>query len=558
MTSSPDDPTSLLLTPVEGFLRALAARPDHTALEVGAATWSYRDLAAAAGAIAAEIRAAESALGGVGRVAVLASRSMTAYAGSLAVFGAGVAHVALSPSHPTARCADILRQAESVTLVVGPEALETLPALLALAPEVRAVIAPESADLSELREARPDLRLCGAGDLTPTPLRAPRVAWSDLAYLVFTSGSTGAPKGVAIQHDNLATYMHNFRAQTDAAPLADDRVATTYELTFDIALHDMLQTWWSGATLCVVPARQLTAPARFIRAARITHWFSVASAGMLMERQGTLRPGAFPLLRVTMLCGEPLPVGTAAAWAEAAPASILYNVYGPTETTMELAFYRWDPQTSPAQCRRGIVPIGVPFRDHRHLLRDEEGREITGPGQGELLLCGPQVGPGYWRLPTQTAHAFIRLPGRSGVWYRTGDRVERDEDGLYHFVSRLDHMVKLRGHRIELGEIEAALRAVAGTNLVAVLPFPLVGGNAQGLVAFASGNNLPSPEALRLALSERIPLAWVPDQIEIVEEMPLNSNRKIDRAALLQHLLTATPQSLLPDPEPPSPGTSGQ
>ena len=524
-------PDSPLLAPdlAAGFLSAASERPDHVALELGGAQWTYQQLRDEAGAIAAALRAAGL---GAGRVGVFASRSLTAYAGSLAVFGAGAAHVALNPAHPVARGASIAAQAELSTLLVGAEGLSALSALLSAAPGIQAVVAPHSADLSALAGAHPGVRFWDADAVAAlaAPLEAPPVAWGDLAYLVFTSGSTGAPKGVPISHGNLSAYMRNVREL--AAPVADDRVATTYELTFDIALHDMFMAWWSGATLCVVSARQLTAPARFIRKQRITYWFSVASAAMLMEQQGTLRPGVFPLLRISMLCGEPLPGRSAARWAEAAPNSVLYNVYGPTETTMEMAFYPWDPERSLSRCRRGVVPIGIPFDDHDHILLDTSGAEITGAGQGELLLRGPQVGQGYWGLPEKTAKTFVTIPGHAGTWYRTGDRIERDEEGMYHFVSRIDFMVKLRGHRIELGEVEAATRDAAETSLVAVLPHPMIGGNAQGLVAFVSGGPELDAAGIRARLAERLPSAMIPDRIERLESLPLNANRKIDRRAL--------------------------
>lgn len=451
------------------------------------------------------------------------------------MFGAGAAHVALNSSHPVRRSASILEQARVSTLIAGNETLAQLPELLALVPGVRCVIAPEESDLARLRAAHPQVRFVDAGEMAePASLDAPAVQPEDLAYLVFTSGSTGVPKGVAISHGNLAEYMRNFRAL--AAPLATDRVATTYELTFDVALHDMFQTWWSGATLCVVPAPQLLAPAHFIRNEDITYWFSVASSAMLMEHQGTLRPGVFPQLRVSMLCGEALPAAAAAAWADAAPGSVLYNVYGPTETTMELAFYRWSPETSPAACRRGVVPIGIPFADHQHLMLDQQGEEIEGTGRGELLIAGPQVGQGYWKLPERTAQSFVRLPGRPETWYRTGDLVERDENGVYHFVGRLDTQVKLRGHRIELGEIESALREVAQTSLVAVVAHPVVGGNAQGLVAFVSGGPDRDADTLREGLASRLPAVMIPDRIERLADLPLNDNQKIDRSALVASL----------------------
>ncbi|HYC47363.1 MAG TPA: amino acid adenylation domain-containing protein [Burkholderiales bacterium] len=517
-------------SPAEGFAHALAQHGAAIALEIGERCWTYDALAAAAGAIARHVLpdAPHPRM-----VAVLASRSFTAYAGSLAVFAAGGAHVALNPAHPARRSASVLEQAQAATVIVGDEGLDSLPRLLLLAPGVRRVIAPETGDLSALRTAYEGIEFIDASAVGSAPFAPPRVSPDDLAYLVFTSGSTGVPKGVAISHGNLAVYTRNFRAL--AAPLESDRVATTYELTFDIALHDMFQAWMSGATLCVVPARQLLAPARFIIDRRITYWFSVASAAMLMERQHTLRPNLFPQLRVSMLCGEPLPASAAESWAAAAPSSVLYNVYGPTETTMELAFYRWT-ETSAAQCRRGIVPIGVPFADHRHILLDGEGREIEGAGRGELLVCGPQVGQGYWKSPERTAQSFVALPDRLGRWYRTGDLVERDEHGIYHFVSRLDDQVKVRGQRIELGEIEAALREAAQTSLVAVVPHPIVGGNAQGLVAFVAGGPACDAETLRQRLAERLPPAMIPERIERLTDMPLNANYKIDRRALAASL----------------------
>lgn len=524
--------------PTAGFRAARDRSPDHPALELDGRTWTYAELSDTAGGIAHALRVARSAADPC-FVAVLASRSLTAYAGSLAVFGAGCAHVALNPAHPAARNARALEMAEAGVVLVDPAGVAALLELLAEpgAEHVHTVVAPESAELDAVRAQHPELRIFAAPDLDTADSRhldAPTPAPEALAYLVFTSGSTGRPKGIAIDHGALATYMRNFRAL--AAPDATDRVATTYELTFDIALHDMFQTWWSGATLCVVPPKALVSPGRFIRRSGITHWFSVASVAMLLDRQRVLRPGVFPDLKVSLLCGEPLPVRSAERWAAAAPNSRLYNVYGPTETTMEMAFYLWDPLTSPARQRRGVVAIGIPFSDHQHVMLDETGREVEGEGRGELYLSGPQLAVGYWKDPDKTAESFVTLPGRPGRWYRTRDLVERDDEGVYHFVSRTDHMVKLRGHRIELGEIEAGLRQVAETDLVAVLPHPIEGGNAQGLVAFVAGGPSVEAAALRAALAEVVPAAMVPDRIEFLDALPLNSNRKIDRGALQSRL----------------------
>ena len=522
------------MDPYNGFLLACRSHAGDCALEIGAEQWTYDQVADLSGRIAALLASVLTEKGQ--RVGVFASRSLTAYAGSMAVFAAGGVHVALNPAYPPERNATILRKAGIDALLVGPEAVDLVPALAELTGVAMHAIAP----LSTL----PDKRLGGlawldASDLALTSAMSEVAspAPDDLAYIVFTSGSTGEPKGVAINHGNLATYMDNFRQL--AAPLASDRVATTYELTFDVALHDLLNAWWSGATLVVMPERAMLAPARFILDKRISYWFSVASFAMILQRQGLLRPGIFPLLRVSLLCGEALPKATAMAWAQAAPGSVLYNVYGPTETTMELAFYRWQPGRSEHSCLRGVTPIGVPFSDHQHLLLDDKGQAVVGAGVGELYLQGPQVGPGYWQDPHKTEQIFVSLPGQSGRWYKTGDRIERDALGDYHFVSRIDFMVKVRGYRIELGDIEHALREVSGVDLVAVVPKPATDGMAQGLAAFVctDAGTLDAAD-IRERLSERLPKHMVPDEVHLLPSMPMNANRKVDRgelSAMLMH-----------------------
>lgn len=524
--------------PAAGFRLTAARTPNAPALELRKQTWTYAQLTEDAGRIAAVLRRT----GPPGRfVAVLASRTPTAYLGSLAVFGAGCAHVGLIAAHPPARSARALAMAGCDTLVVGHKSLSALGELLATEDHpVRHVITPTVDPPPELVAAHPAIEFVGPATLAAVEaedihLRAPEPREDDLAYLVFTSGSTGRPKGIAISHGALAAFMRNFRALPVGAPIASDRVATTYELTFDIALHDMFQCWWSGATLVVVPLRALAAPASFILRKKITHWFSVASAAMVMLRQGALTPGIFPLLRVVQLCGEALPVRSAQAMASAAPNAVVHNVYGPTETTMEMAFYVWNPVYSTEKSRRGVAPIGIPFADHAHLLLDATGQVVHGEGRGELYLSGPQLAQGYWQDPEKTAATFVAIEGQPGTWYKTSDLVERDADGVYHFVSRVDFMVKLRGHRIELGEVEAALRAAAGTDLVAVLPHPIVDGSAQGLVAFIAGATTRGPE-LDAALRAAIPEAMIPEDIRYVDTLPLNSNRKIDRSQLQQQL----------------------
>lgn len=521
-------PTTTNMNPYAEFESAAQHSPNACALEIGQDTWTYRQVLELSGRIAYLIAHRSPGFVKGQRVGVLASRSLVAYVGSMAVFSAGGVHVALNPAYPPERNATIMRKAGITTIIAGPEGVGLVAELARLTGIEVGLIAPCS-DLNPTMDGV--VAVLDAKDVAESPMdTAQPFAADDLAYIVFTSGSTGEPKGVAITHGNLAVYMRNFRAL--AAPVASDRVATTYELTFDVALHDLLNAWWSGASLIVMPERAMMAPARFILDKRITYWFSVASFAMILQRQGLLRPGLFPLLRVSMLCGEALPKATAMAWAQATPNSVLYNVYGPTETTMELAFYLWEPGKSEMDCLRGVSPIGVPFPDHAHLLLDEQGSLVVGAGIGELYLQGPQVGPGYWGDEARTSVIFTTIPGQEGRWYKTGDRIERDAMGLYHFVSRIDFMVKVRGHRIELGDIENALRQASGVDLVAAIPMPGKDGMSQGIVAFVCAEPTVSGTLIRESVANLLPKYMVPDEVRIVSEMPMNANRKVDRGAL--------------------------
>jgi acyl-coenzyme A synthetase/AMP-(fatty) acid ligase len=165
-------------------------------------------------------------------------------------------------------------------------------------------------------------------------------------------------------------------------------------------------------------------------------------------------------------------------------------------------------------------------------LLDDRGGVVVGAGIGELYLQGPQVGPGYWNDSARTDAVFTTIEGREGRWYKTGDRIERDSMGMYHFVSRIDFMVKVRGHRIELGDIENALREVSGVDMVAAIPMPGKDGMSQGIVAFVCMEPTLSGTQIRDLVGGLLPKYMVPDEVRILSEMPMNANRKVDRGAL--------------------------
>jgi amino acid adenylation domain-containing protein len=502
-------------TLLSGFLRHAEQAPERPALEVGAERLSYGELAERATRIGAAIAAAESA-DGPALTAVYGSRSVEAYAGILGALWAGNGYVPLNPTFPVDRCREMLLRSGARTLVVDGERVELVPELLDGLADPPAVIV-----------ADPEIE-----PIEPIP---PRLGGDAIAYLLFTSGSTGRPKGVGVAHRNVVAFLEAIRERYDFGP--EDRFSQTFDLTFDLSVFDMFVAWGSGGCLCCPSPAQLMSPARFIRDAELTVWFSVPSLGAMMRKLRMLKPDSYPTLRWSLFCGEPLPGELARAWAAAAPASTVENLYGPTEATIACTVQRVRPELEGEDEVNGIVSIGAPLGATGTIVVDESLREVEPGEDGELLLSGPQVTPGYWQDAEKTASAFVEPPGTEGVHYRTGDRVRRPArpaDPLV-YLGRLDHQIKVMGHRVEIGEIEAALRDASGIDAAIAVGWPLTESGAGGIAAFLADPQA-DVRALREELAERLPEYMVPRRIELLPELPLNANGKFDRKAMLAML----------------------
>ena len=321
----------------------------------------------------------------------------------------------------------------------------------------------------------------------------------------------------------------------------EDRFSQTFDLTFDLSAFDMFVAWERGACLCCPTQAQKLFPGRYIADCGITIWFSVPSTAVLMSRLHMLKPGKYGGLRYSLFCGEALPVEVMQKWAEAAPNSILENLYGPTELTIACTLYRWDPARSPAECEQGVVPIGAAYPGMQVLVADEHQREVPIGEAGELLMTGPQLTLGYHCDPERTAAAFVTPPGHSEIYYRTGDRVRRPRPGQpLVYLGRIDNQIKIRGYRVELGEIEAVLRQEARVEVAIAIGWPPTASGADGIVGFL-GTEAADTETIRKRVAARLPPYMSPSEIRLIGEWPLNSNGKIDRKALQAMLVAKNP-----------------
>src|SRR6202142_1270980 len=523
----PKDSRSL----ISGFLHSLQSNPTRPALEIGDDVLTYEQLWNYAGKITARLN--QTLAPKEGGVAPLASPRLAAYGGILGIRGSGRGYCPLNPKFPLDRTRVMLKASGCRTLIVGQECAAALDSLLPLLDKDLTIIIPDP-DWSPSASPKQH-RVITASDLKKVrDATEPNPAPDATAYLLFTSGSTGIPKGVAVSQSNAVAYMEYAKKRFGFH--GDDRCSQNFDLTFDLSVHDLFTCWDAGATLCPYAEQTLT-PATLIEEKALTCWFSVPSVAMFASKLGLLDPGAFPTLRWSLFCGEALSATLAAAWQAAANNSILENLYGPTEATIAITQYRWDPSTSPAECFRGLVPIGWPFDGQRVCAVDEDLAPVPIGERGELCLGGSQVTHGYLNDPEKTAASFVRLKHTGGqIWYRTGDLVRQDERGCLFYLGRRDFQVKVNGYRVELQEIDLVLREAARTEMAVAIPWPLSDGSASGIVGVVSGSDPAHDQQIIVACESRLPRYMVPKRIYHFPQIPLNVNGKIDRGKITEML----------------------
>lgn len=498
--------------------------PSLPALYVGGKFYSYGELGAMAGTLAAQL--SDSSHGHVARVGILASRSLEAFAGILAACWAGVTFVPLNPKYPEDRLAAIIKNSQLSAVIVDGSGCKALTEkVAACCPPL--LIAPCLDD-----QSAGGARVYGRqtmADFSPIPpAQSPQ---EEIAYILFTSGTTGEPKGVMVTTANVAHFLAV--SQDRYRLTADDRVSQQSEITFDHIVFDLFMAWGAGASVHVVPETMVMAPAEFIRKQGLTVWFAVPSVISFLKGMKLLKPGIFPTLRISLFAGEPLPKDSADAWQAAAPNSRVDNLYGPTEVTVDCL---WQPYHAPYAItpNRGVVAIGRPYPGMSAAIVDSENTFLGVGDIGELAVAGPQVTAGYWNNSKLTALRYPRLHhGELGetIWYLTGDLSYQDESGIFHYLGRVDNQVKVLGQRVELEDVEYHLRAVCKTDSVAVVAWPMEHGTAQGLIAFVTDSGLDQ-KRVKEGLRQRLLAYMIPRRIVCLEQLPLNLNGKVDRKAL--------------------------
>ncbi len=501
-----------------GFAHNSKLYPKNIAVAVAGKQYTYDSLAARVRLLANRLAKHRKSC----RIGILASRSHTACLGILAAAWSGGTYIPLNLKMPEDRLASLLKRLNLDALIVDERGAGLMgEAAMAAAPEL--VISADTAKFPD-PSSRTILRLSEIdGECMEQPAE---VGPDHIAYIIFTSGTTGVPKGVMVPASAVKAFTTVSQELFQVTP--DDRIAETTETAFDVSVQNMFLAWNAGAGLYVLTGLQMVSPARFIRDNEITIWASVPSIVNLMRKSNTLSAGSLPSLRLSFFGGEGLPPGVVRAWAEAAPNSRIENQYGPSEatvTTLHQPLSDGDVVTP----SREIIAIGKPYPGVKAAIMDENLNTLPDGTPGEIALAGAQLATGYFEQDELTEQRFRNVDGER--WYLTGDLGMKDENGIFHHLGRVDNQVKVMGNRVELEEVETYLREASGSDTVAAVAWPVENGAAEGIVAFVA-DPLRPVEQLQEHLKSRLAAYMLPRQTHVLPELPLNANGKVDRKAL--------------------------
>jgi amino acid adenylation domain-containing protein len=491
------------------FEQQVRLRPQRTAIETKAGCISYDALNRTANRVASRILVRRGDNGSE-PIAVLLGRGTLAIAAALGVMKAGKIHLTLDPSFPRARLVNLLASSRP-GLVVTDRANLTL--ALELAGGGRGGVL----DLD-----KPDPR---ASESDPEICLPPR----DSAYLLYTSGSTGDPKGVVHTHRNL---LHECMIRTNRFRLSADDRWSLFAFGTAQATKNIFSALLSGATLCPWDVKEdgVAAMAGWLRESGITIYYSNAS--LYREFVATLAGDeAFPDLRLIRLGSEAVSVKDVKLYQNHFSEGCLFAHMFSASEAGGICCYVMDQQTP---LDGFAVPVGYAFPDKEVTLVNDDGREAAVGEVGEIVVRSPYLAAGYWGRPDLTRLAFEPDPaGGEARLYRTGDLGRRGRDGCLVHVGRKDSRVKIRGHRVEMAEVEMALQTLDGVKAVAVAARPDTSGQTC-LVAYIVPTPVHAPSAgqLRSALAERLAEPMIPSAFTFLEALPTLPNGKIDRGAL--------------------------
>ena len=501
-----------------------------TALKIQGEQISYQKLNCLAWQVAGYLLEQDKSCG---RVGIFVQRELAAYQGVLGALYADRTYVPINPKSSAEKIRSIVAQANISTLILS-EAQLIEHRVLFEALGIEHFLVPDLVASRDLVSKNFPLFNVVGCDWLSEYKSIQSVPYTDSIYIMFTSGSTGVPKGVPINDLNLSSFLDSYQAHFDFEP--GFIASQTFDFSFDPSVADLFFTWSHGGQVTVLTQDELYCPSDYIQREEIQIWASVPALAEFMRKLGALEDNAFPLLQRSIFCGEALTKSLAQEWKRAAPNSSIENWYGPTETTIYIAHKAISDLELEDASTNHYVPIGDGLTGHELRIVDTNHGLLEKGGKGELVIKGPQLSGGYLDDLKKTNQSFCAMPWDKTVdnrWYKTGDLVWMDDNGDFCYSGRLDNQIKISGRRIELGEIERCLQVYGGLDPVVVVPVFDDEGIIVHLVAFTT---VPLARAqlreINALCKEYIEPIFYPKKIRSIAAFPINFSGKVDRKRL--------------------------
>jgi len=466
-------------------------------------TYTYADLHEAIAKITYQIGLAENQITNK-RIAILATDDFETYASLFAIWFCGYAYVPLGLHNPVERNLTIMREAGISTLISKFDLNDSA--------------------YDNIHIIKPDLSANNKHEIA-----VPKIVESDLAYILFTSGSTGLPKGVPISHKNLAAFIKAF----DSSPFQideSDKCLQMFELTFDVSISSYLIPILKGACVYTVPNTVV----KNVYVLKLLKQYGLTSIqivpSIIKLSLPLLSKVNFPEVKNCILTGEATNIDLLPVWQQSIPNAAIYNFYGPTEATIYCSYYKYDPTKQKSY--NGMLAIGEPMKGMELVVVNEKDQPVGKNEKGEMLISGDQLTEGYLNNAGKNKLSFIKCehisPGK--IFYRSGDLCFFDDDGVLIYCGRLDNQVKIQGFRVELGEIEMLVRTEFTINNVVTTRSTK--GDAIELVLVLENVDDSMFPGIVNYLQKKLPEYMIPAQVVSIEVFPLTSSGKTDRTII--------------------------